>query len=413
MKKMISILSVAVGALILSPAAFAAEGDIAITSQNIKFSIENPLEGQVNRIYATVTNNSGKDLLGTVKFLVDGSQIGGDQPVSIFAGASDGVFINWSGIPGNHKIEVRVLPWEAEIDDPSNNIISTTKYVTPDLDRDGIPDASDPDVDGDGAINEEDSFPRNPSEKLDTDGDGIGDNGDKDDDNDGVPDEFDERPLDPNETMDTDKDGIGNIADEDDDNDGVNDTDEEIAGTDPLVVDTDNDGVNDKDDAFPTDSGEQFDTDKDGIGNNLDIDDDNDGIHDEIDEYPLNKGPIIELSDQSQTIGLRENYTFDATPSYDEDGKIISYIWDIDGEKFEGNAVNHSFGTLGAHNVSLTVTDDQGQSLSSQFQINVLNLALYKQLIATLLAIALASIIYFKYIAVAPKKEQHKKTKER
>lgn len=411
MKKLITILSIGLGTLAFAPAAFAAEGDISITGQSISFSIENPLEGQNNRIYATVNNNSNKDLLGTVKFLIDGKQLGGDQPISIFAGSSDGVFINWAGTPGNHKVDVKILPWEPEIDDPSNNVISTTKYVTPDLDRDGIPDASDPDIDGDGSLNDQDAFPRNPNEQLDTDGDGIGDTADKDDDNDGVPDEFDDRPLDPNETMDTDHDQIGNIADEDDDNDGVSDVDEERLGTDPLVADTDNDGANDGEDAFPTDSGEQLDTDADGIGNNTDIDDDNDGIHDDTDEYPLNKGPIIELSDPSQTVGLLENHTFDASPSYDEDGKIVSYIWDIDGKKLEGNAVNHVFDTLGKHKVLLTVTDNQGQSLNSEFQVNVLNLALYKQLIATLLAIALASIIYFKYIAGGPEKRKDQKTK--
>ncbi len=411
MKKLITILGISISTLIITPTAFAADGDIAITSQNISFSIENPLEGQENRIYATVTNNSNKDLLGTVRFFIDNTQIGGDQPVSIFNGSSDGVFINWSGTAGTHEIEVRIIPWEPEIDDPSNNSISTTKYIIPDMDRDGIADTSDTDIDGDGVENNNDHFPRNANETTDSDGDGVGNNSDQDDDNDGVPDKSDDRPLDPNETTDTDGDGIGNIADEDDDNDGVSDTDEENTGSDPLVADTDNDGVNDGEDVFPTDSEEQLDSDGDGIGNNTDIDDDNDGIHDDTDEYPLNKGPIIELADQSQTVGLLENYIFDASPSYDEDGEIVSYIWQINGEKLEGNAVNYTFDTLGPHQVELTVTDDKGQSLSSQFHINVLNLALYKQLIATLLAIALASIIYFKYIAAGLNKEKNKKTK--
>ncbi|MDZ7781815.1 MAG: Ig domain-containing protein [Halioglobus sp.] len=45
-----------------------------------------------------------------------------------------------------------------------------------DLDDDGIGDTCDDDVDGDGVVNVEDAFPRNPRETLDTDGDGIGDN---------------------------------------------------------------------------------------------------------------------------------------------------------------------------------------------------------------------------------------------
>ena len=42
------------------------------------------------------------------------------------------------------------------------------------------------DVDGDGVVDEEDAFPRDPSEWADLDGDGIGDNEDKDDDGDGI-----------------------------------------------------------------------------------------------------------------------------------------------------------------------------------------------------------------------------------
>ncbi|MFH1265783.1 MAG: hypothetical protein ABIK89_08640, partial [Planctomycetota bacterium] len=55
------------------------------------------------------------------------------------------------------------------------------------------PDNEEPDLDGDGVPNAEaipwDSFPRDPSESLDTDGDGIGDRADPDDDGDGYSDE--------------------------------------------------------------------------------------------------------------------------------------------------------------------------------------------------------------------------------
>lgn len=404
MKKQIFALSVIASLLlpttVLSPTALAASGDISITSQDIRFAFENPLEGQVNTIYATVSNSSPNDLLGTVKFFVDGKQIQGDQPISIFAKSSDGVFVNWAGAPGNHKIEVVVIPWDGGKDDPSNNRISTEQYVIPDLDRDGIPDAKDEDMDGDGVKNAEDHFPRNPNEQVDTDGDGAGDKADNDDDNDGVPDEFDDLPLDPNESLDTDHDGIGNITDQDDDNDGISDNEEEKIKLDPLKSDTDGDGVNDGDDAFPSDPEEQFDTDKDKIGNKTDLDDDNDGIHDEEDKFPLNKPAIIEIDNEEDLVGLREKQTFDATPSYDDDGKIVSYIWNIDGtmEK-EGNAISHSFQEPGEHMVKLTIIDDQGQSVSKEFQVNVVNLGLYRQIIATLIVISLASLIYFKYIS--------------
>jgi hypothetical protein len=51
------------------------------------------------------------------------------------------------------------------------------------------------DTDGDGVPDDQDAFPANPSEWVDTDSDGTGDNADTDDDNDGVPDSEDDYPL--------------------------------------------------------------------------------------------------------------------------------------------------------------------------------------------------------------------------
>ena len=64
-----------------------------------------------------------------------------------------------------------------------------------------------------------------------------------DSDGDGVPDEEDDFPDDPNEWLDTDGDGIGNNADTDDDNDLIPDYWEEQYGLDPLL----NDALNDLD----------------------------------------------------------------------------------------------------------------------------------------------------------------------
>jgi hypothetical protein len=52
-----------------------------------------------------------------------------------------------------------------------------------------------PDADGDGYPDEQDAFPNDPMEWLDTDEDGIGNNADSDDDNDGIPDDVDPYPL--------------------------------------------------------------------------------------------------------------------------------------------------------------------------------------------------------------------------
>ena len=47
-----------------------------------------------------------------------------------------------------------------------------------DLDFDGVGDACDDDIDGDGILNLNDVFPNNSNESSDTDNDGIGDNSD-------------------------------------------------------------------------------------------------------------------------------------------------------------------------------------------------------------------------------------------
>ena len=70
--------------------------------------------------------------------------------------------------------------------------------------------------DGDGVPDDEDAFPDDPTETVDTDGDGIGDNADPDDDNDGMPDSFETAtgfdPLDPADAdADADGDGFTNL----------------------------------------------------------------------------------------------------------------------------------------------------------------------------------------------------------
>ncbi|MBI2634339.1 PKD domain-containing protein [Candidatus Peregrinibacteria bacterium] len=392
--------------LVSTSAAFAFTGDISIDTKDIVITPANILEGQKTRIYATAANQSAQDLLGVVRFFDNGRQIGADQPISIFTGKTDGVFIDWiPNIAGDHIIIVKIFPWEPDMDNPDNNSIETTIYVGQDTDHDGITNANDNDDDNDGVNDTEDHFPLNAAEQLDTDGDGKGNNSDTDDDNDDVPDTHDDMPLDPNETIDTDNDGIGNIADLDDDGDGIDDTIEEKNGTNPIKEDTDDDGVNDSHDAFPLDPLETLDTDKDNIGNNADTDDDNDKIPDQEDAFPLNKGPVIALSYEDFSVDLLDKQNFDASPSYDEDGKIVNYTWKIDGKKFDGADIDYTFDKNGNYDGQLTITDNSGESVTREFQISVTNIRYYLQIGATIISLLLALIIYFMYIARDKKEE--------
>ena len=180
-----------------------------------------------------------------------------------------------------------------------------------DIDRDGILDFYDGDIDNDGYLNEDDEFPFDPLEWIDLDGDGIPDNADQDDDNDGVPDISvnwredyliqDLFPNDPNESTDFDRDGVGDNGDPDDDNDGVNDN---------L-------------DAFPFNPYEWLDSDNDSIGDNTDLDDDNDGYSD-FDEQSVGTDP---LNPNDYPADLDGDFVPDIIDS-DRDGDGISNDFD-------------------------------------------------------------------------------------
>ncbi|MGB0372338.1 MAG: G8 domain-containing protein [Opitutales bacterium] len=210
--------------------------------------------------------------------------------------------------------------------------------ITTDTDGDGIPNARDPDddgdgyldgedaypldaslqidpngdIDGDGVVNSSDAFPYDATESVDSDGDGIGNNADVDDDNDGVWDGADAFPLDASESVDTDGDGVGNNTDTDDDGDGVLDAE----------------------DAFPLDSTESVDTDGDGIGNNADTDDDGDGIPDVDDPNPL---------------------VPDVGADYDGDG-----ISDANDSDIDGDGVDNTNDALDYNAFETVDTDDDG-----------------------------------------------------
>ncbi|MDD3066768.1 MAG: PKD domain-containing protein [Candidatus Gracilibacteria bacterium] len=300
--KTLTKISTSVVALLLLPiSAFAAfNNDLSIADDDLVIKPKaGVVAGQIIKLYVTARNNGDKDLIGTVKFFVDGNQVTTDQPVSVKQGSiPDEVFVNWVAIAGNHKVSAQVYPYDAEGDDSSNNYAEEDLFVDSDTDGDGVGDSVDVDDDNDGIKDPDESTQGTNPKKSDTDNDGV---------NDGK----DVFPIDPAESIDTDKDGIGNNADTDDDNDGLPDEAEAKLGTDPLKPDTDGDGVescNDLKDAFPLDTkeckdsdgdgvGDNFDLfpndpkesadcDKDGIGNNADKDDDNDGHLDSEDAFP-------------------------------------------------------------------------------------------------------------------------------
>ena len=384
----------------------AASGDMAIYSSNVSFSNEFFIEGQNIRIWASALNQSGEDLLGTVQFSNQNGSIGSDQPVSILAGSTDAVFIDWTPPnPGAYTIYVKVLPWEPELDNPGNNLAAKEIFVEADLDRDGIQDSRDPDIDGDGCKNEEDEFPKYAAECVDTDGDGTGNNEDDNDDNDECLDEDDKFPLDPLYCKDGDEDGIPDKTDTDLDNDKLQNEEEAVLGTDPTSPDTDRDGILDGDDPFPLDPNEWADGDGDGIGNNSDPDLDNDGLKNEVDPAPENAAPKASLIDYKRTTNLMTSVFFDASPSLDPDGDKLDFSWEIEGKRIGGQSLEHQFTSAGSKTAKLTVTDAFGQSDSIDFEVKVLNIQnLVILALSALSAISLALLGFYRYNRAAFKK---------
>jgi hypothetical protein len=99
------------------------------------------------------------------------------------------------------------------LQDSDSCIVYVNNAAVGDSDNDGVPD-------------DQDAFPSDPTESIDTDGDGIGNNADPDDDNDQMPDTWEiQYGLDP----------LVDDAAEDADMDGISNLDEFLADTDPTV----------------------------------------------------------------------------------------------------------------------------------------------------------------------------------
>jgi len=71
-----------------------------------------------------------------------------------------------------------------------------------------------------------------------------------------------------------------------------------------------------------------------------------------------------------------ENVTFDASQSYDLDGRIINYTWWFgDNTTGYGESINHTYQDKGFYEVTLTVTDDDDAIGSITKTIHIKNTA--------------------------------------
>lgn len=233
-----------------------------------------------------------------------------------------------------HRVEVLAVELHAldsvYIDNLSVDLDNCPHVDNPeqqDLDEDGLGDACDLDLDGDGVPNQEDNCPDiENQDQADADGDGFGDRCSQDPDQDQVPRRWQESgepgqpcrggqvercddncPDDPNPGQeDADFDGLGDACDPDREGDGVpNEEDNCPQNANPEQVDSDGDGLGDvcdldvdgdglenlRDNCAMISNSDQLDSDGDGRGDACDDDDDADGFEDSKDNCPLTPNP--------------------------------------------------------------------------------------------------------------------------
>lgn len=88
-------------------------------------------------------------------------------------------------------------------------------------------------------------------------------------------------------------------------------------------------------------------------------------------ETIVNAAPVP-IAGPDRSCNWYEPVLFDASGSYDPDGRIMDYRWDFgDGKTARGAQVTHKYDTIGLQTAQLTVTDDRGVSTTTTVLVNV------------------------------------------
>lgn len=117
-----------------------------------------------------------------------------------------------------------------------------------------------------------------------------------------------------------------------------------------------------------------------------------------------NVAPVAVISAASSAVA-GDSVVFDGLSSFDEDGEIVEYTWNFgDGGSAIGENVSHSFSEAGSFLVSLTVSDDEGESDSASLVISIEEKGL-----PGFEAVGLLAALCFVFVCITQKKKQKKR----
>jgi len=86
-----------------------------------------------------------------------------------------------------------------------------------------------------------------------------------------------------------------------------------------------------------------------------------------------NHPPIAKIITNSNTAMINEDVTFNGSKSYDIDGNITEWIWEIDNQIISNKEeFNQYFTETGIHNIILKVKDEKSEFGTDSIQITIL-----------------------------------------
>lgn len=100
----------------------------------------------------------------------------------------------------------------------------------------------------------------------------------------------------------------------------------------------------------------------------------NQGFSQENQFTAVNRPPEASFTESATTVPTGTTITFNASSSYDLDGYVVEYAWDLgDGTSGTNIITGHAYTENGTYTVTLTVTDNDGATAIAATNITVLN----------------------------------------